>query len=81
MRLVVIWAVTFLIILVSLGIVVGLEYAQVNISQNPIWQENGTTIVTVFNYVISISLMIVNKLLWVVLFYLLKIEFSHTSSE
>lgn len=81
MRLVVIWLVTFLIILLSLGVVVGLEYAQINISRDPRWQENGAALSTIFNYIVSISLMVVNKLLWVVLFYLIKIEFSHTTSE
>ncbi|CAM6001711.1 unnamed protein product [Sphagnum balticum] len=81
MRLVVIWLVTFLIILVSLGVVVGLEYAQVTIAKLPLFQQNGATITTVFNYIISVCLMVVNKLLWVVLFYLIKIEFNHTSSE
>lgn len=81
MRLVLIWAITFLLILLSLGIVVGLEYLQVSLQKDPSWQKQGDSIVTVFNYLISISLMVVNKLLWVVLFYLIKIEFNHTTSE
>lgn len=76
-RIVFIWFVTFLIICVSLGIIVGLQVAQQYVAEDPDLAAQANFL----GYVISFALMIVNKLIWVVLFWLIKIEYNHSMSD
>lgn len=70
MRILGIYSATFLIILTSFGIILGLGYAQ-----NEVKKDTNTSIdsiiITVINLAISIFINIVNKILWFALFYLL----------
>lgn len=68
---------TFIIICVSLGIIVGLQFLQQRIAEDPQFSDRETLL----GYVISVALMIINQLIWVVLFWLIKIEYNHSVSD
>lgn len=78
-RIVIIWAVTFTIILLSFAAVVGLDYLQARFRNDP--ELVGSKMMDILNYAIPVVLIMINKLLWVVLLLLVQIEYSHTSSE
>jgi hypothetical protein len=78
----VIYFATFGIILISFGIIIGFNYAQVRIQNDPnaLGSESSST-VTVINVIISLVLQVVNKVLWLALFYLLDLEYNHTRTN
>jgi len=66
--------VTTLIILMSFAVITGLSYAQVYLAKQNSSATNDTSnsnILTIVNIVMSLALQIVNKVLWLILFYLL----------
>ena len=63
---------------ISFGMLVGLEFLQNRLKRGKYDNEN---ILTVINIAMSVSLLIVNKILWFALFYLLTIEYNHTLTE
>lgn len=78
-RIVMIWSVTLTIILLSFALVVGLDYLQVRFSADPAFSRS--QVLEIINYAISVVLIVINRLLWVALLFLIKIEYNHTSSD
>ena len=80
MRKAIIYGITFLIILISFGIIVGLEYVQNYVVNNNASTSLATdsNLITVINIITSLVLQVINKVLWFVLFYLLDLEYNHT---
>lgn len=74
-RILLIYTVTFLIIAVSFGIITGLEFVQNFIADDDSYNNEDKTLI---NYATSFGLLIINKVLWFSLFYLLEIEYNHT---
>lgn len=70
MRILGIYGATFMIILTSFGIILGLGYAQNEVKKDTNTSKDGI-IITIINLAISIFINIVNKILWFALFYLL----------
>lgn len=68
-RILFIYMVTLLIIVVSFGIISGLDYLQEYIETNDITDDSN--LLTFINICMSAGLLIVNKFLWFALFYLL----------
>jgi hypothetical protein len=76
---------TFAIIILSFGIITVLMFVQDYLSKsraqkNDIDQIDDTTI-TILNIIISIGLQIVNRFLWIALFYILDIEYNYTLTQ
>lgn len=67
-----------MIILISFGIIIGLEYVQVYFANS---DSNSTSLTTIINIITSLVLQVVNKILWFSLFYLLNFEYNHTNTD
>lgn len=80
MRILGIYGATFLIILTSFGIILGLGYAQNEVKKDTNTSKDGV-IITIINLAISIFINIVNKILWFALFYLLDLEYNYTLTD
>ena len=74
-----IYTVTLVIVLVSFGILVGLDFLQDYVKRHP--DKYDESDLTIINIAMSAGLLIVNKFLWFSLFYLLEIEYNHTLTE
>jgi len=87
-RFLVIWMITFAIIIVSFGIITVLMFIQDYLSKTSEANKTKTdsdgqddTTITVLNIVISVGLQIVNRFLWFALFYILDMEYNHTMTQ
>jgi hypothetical protein len=86
MRMLAIYIVTFILILVSLGIMVGLEFGQSSLKTSTPSTTTATTastdssesLSTIVNILVSLSLQVINAALWTLLSLLLKLEYNHT---
>jgi hypothetical protein len=90
-----IYFITFVLIMISLGIMVGLEYGQSliapstsTVSTNSTTTATTTTagstqesVSTMVNIIVSISMQIINAALWVSLSFLLELEYNHTCTN
>lgn len=81
-RKLIIYSVTFVIVLVSFAIQMGLEYLQNLIKSNPdaflTDTESQAETLTTINIAMSVGILLVNRFLWFSLYYLLEIEYNHT---
>ncbi len=68
---------TFLIILISFGVITGLEFVQIRYNERDDAEEDDN-VARVLNILVVVALQAVNQILWVVLFYLLDLEYNHT---
>ena len=79
-RILLIYLLTFVIIVVSFGLITLLDYIQENIATAKNGDINDSSI-TVINIVISVGLQVVNKFLWWALFFILDIEYNHSLTQ
>lgn len=86
-RILLIYLLTFVIIIISFGIITLLTYVQENVvsTTQPSSTGQGDGIndntITVINIAISVGLQIVNKFLWFALFFILDIEYNHSLTQ
>ena len=73
-----IWAVAFLIIILSLGIIVGLNYGQRTLNSSTVVNQN---VITIINYIITFSIVIFNIILQAILTKLIALEYNHSVSD
>ena len=80
MRILGIYFVTFVVIMISLGIIAGVQAAQVAIgnSSNP---SQPSLALTVLNVLASVVLVVINAVLWLLLQYLLDFEYNYTKTN
>jgi hypothetical protein len=82
----IIYFITFVIILLSFALITGLVYIQDNyVTTDTNTNDNvdapTSNFTTILNICISLGLQVVNKILWLALFYLLDLEYNHTLTQ
>jgi hypothetical protein len=76
MRIFGIYFATFVVIMISLGIIAGVQALQFQLVQDS--TSSPSTLTTVLNVVASVVLTVVNAVLWILLKNLLTYEYNHT---
>ena len=80
-----IWFMTFVIIIFSFGVITVLMFVQDYLSKARAQKNDSDNIddttITILNIIISIGLQIVNRFLWIALFYILDIEYNYTLTQ
>ena len=78
MRIFGIYFATFALIMISLGIIVGVQAIQFQLQYN---SAGPSTLGTILNIVASVALTVVNAVLWILLKFLLAFEYNHTQTN